>query len=569
MANTITRRLRAVDQQEGTTATDHAGIARAAALQARFRAAISAFFTAVDRKNRVQAAAIDTRTIEPLAMAMRQLIAVGSNTITQQLTAAMSSLNTTEQDVRAVTVMTFIPGLILLLIFGRLFRGYRRQLEAASRAEVAHLQQYAITDHLTGLGNHRAFAEEEARALRVARRSGEGLALALVDIDDFKQINDEHGHSHGDRVLAALGVLLAGGRAGDRAFRLGGDEFAILMQPASEPEALVVLERLRQMSAQRLFGATISVGVAVLGPGVDDMATLRETADAALYEAKRRGRNATVTFSEIRDTAAILSTTKILAVRRLLAERRLLVVFQPIWRLDRGTILGYEALTRPAAEYGLDGPQDAFDIAERIGRAPELDAVCREAILARAGELPAGVLLFINLSPQSLDHGLLKGDTLVRSFTAAGLAPGQVVLEITERSLARPDVVSREVRRLRDLGFRIALDDVGMGSTGLEMLRLIPLDYLKIDRGIVADALTDTTSRSVLAAILAFARESDTFVIAEGIETEEMLEFVDEAGRASPDRRAHAVQGYLTGRPTPTIARAPSHILLPRSRAVS
>jgi EAL domain-containing protein (putative c-di-GMP-specific phosphodiesterase class I) len=276
-----------------------------------------------------------------------------------------------------------------------------------------------------------------------------------------------------------------------------------------------------------------------------------------------------VTFGDIRDNAAVVSTAKILAVRRLLAERRLSMLFQPIWRLDRGVILGYEALARPDEDYGLDGPREAFDIAERIGRAPELDALCREAILAHAGELPAEALLFVNLSPQSLDHPLLGGETLVEAVTAAGLTPSRIVLEITERSLARPAVVSRETKRLRDLGFRIALDDVGMGNTGLEMLRLVRADYLKIDRAVLVGALVDTTARSVLAAILAFAREAGTFVIAEGVETEEMLDFVNETGRSKPDRHAHAVQGYLTGRPSPSMAGTPLRIMLPSRRSVS
>lgn len=192
-------------------------------------------------------------------------------------------------------------------------------------------------------------------------------------------------------------------------------------------------------------------------------------------------------------------------------------------------------------------------MAERIGRAHELDALCRAAILARAHELPPDALLFLNLSPASLDHALLAGDTLVTATIAAGLTPARVVLEIAERSLARPAVVIREAKRLRALGFRIALDDVGAGNAGLEMLRSLPVDYLKIDRSVVAGAVTDTTRRSVLAAILAFAREAGTFVIAEGIETEAMLDFVDQAGREPMGRTVRAVQGYLLGRPSATI----------------
>jgi len=436
-------------------------------------------------------------------------------------------------------------------------------LATSLRTMVAHLQERATTDPLTGLGNHRAYQEEMPRALAHARRHDEALALALLDLDDFKLINDQHGHMQGDRVLAALGALLGEARAEDRAFRLGGDEFALLLPATAEGRAAIALERLHRDAPRRLHGATLSVGLAALAPpdgaadrgdtGDADLVTLREQADAALYEAKRRGRNTVVAFGEIAADEAIISGTTILAVRRLLAEGQMAVAFQPIWDLDRGAVLAYEALARPAATYGLAGPQDAFDVAERIGRAHELDALCRAAILARAHEVPLDALLFLNLSPASLEHALLAGDSLVAAVTAAGLTPARVVLEITERSLARPAVVVREATRLRGLGFKIALDDVGAGNAGLEMLRSLPVDYLKIDRAVVAGALDNTTTRSVLAAILAFARAAGTFVIAEGIETEAMLDFVDRAGREPEGRSVRAVQGYLLGRPCATI----------------
>jgi len=443
-----------------------------------------------------------------------------------------------------------------------------RQIEAHNRT----LQALVTTDPLTGLGNHRAYHEEMPRALAHAARHGEALTLALLDLDDFKLINDQHGHTQGDRVLTSLGALLRERRTEDRAFRLGGDEFALLLPATTEEGAVAALNRLRQEAGQRLHGATVSVGLAALVPGAhtgetgetEDPAILREQADAALYEAKRRGRNAVVAFGEIREDAAIISGAKILAVRRLLAEREMTVAFQPIWDLERRAVLAYEALTRPAMAYALTGPQEAFDVAERIGRAHELDALCRAAILARAHELPPDALLFLNLSPASLDHALLAGDTLVAATLAAGLTPARVVLEITERSLARPGVVIREATRLRGLGFRIALDDVGAGNAGLEMLRLLPVDYLKIDRAVVAGAVTDTTTRSVLATILAFAREAGTFVIAEGIETEAMLDFVDRAGREPAGRTVRAVQGYLLGRPSATI---PATGAIPQARS--
>jgi EAL domain-containing protein (putative c-di-GMP-specific phosphodiesterase class I) len=186
-----------------------------------------------------------------------------------------------------------------------------------------------------------------------------------------------------------------------------------------------------------------------------------------------------------------------------------------------------------------------------MGRAHDLDAVCRAAILGRAAELPPDALLFMNVSPQTLDHDLLAGNALVDAVLAAGLTPDRVVLELTERSMARLDVVVQEAKRLRSLGFKLALDDAGAGNAGLEVLSQLPVDYLKIDRSVVANALTSRSARAVLAGIIAIAGETDAYVIAEGIETVATLALVKEIGTVErgANWRVHGVQGYLLGRP--------------------
>jgi len=419
---------------------------------------------------------------------------------------------------------------------------------------LALLGHAALTDHLTELGNHRAYQEDFYREVSRALRHEESLTLALIDIDEFKVVNDQNGHIHGDLVLTAVASLLHGGRVEDRAYRLGGDEFALLLPHTTLEDAALALERLRR-DVQRTLGATtVSIGLAALADeaGAD---TLQEQADAALYEAKRRGRNAVVTFEEIRESASILSSAKAHALRRLLAEGQVTVAFQPIWDVNRGEILAFEALTRPAPHYGFSGPQEAFDTAERIGRAHDLDALCREAILARAAELPPDALLFLNVSPQTLDLDLLAETALVEAVAAAGLTPARVMLELTERSMARLAVVVREATRLRGLGFKLALDDTGAGNAGLEMLSQLPVDYVKIDRAVLVNALGDKTARAVLAGIVAIARETGAYVIAEGIEDTAMLDLARRTGASNGDEQAgvQGLQGYLLGRPSETI----------------
>jgi len=412
-----------------------------------------------------------------------------------------------------------------------------------------------LTDPLTGLGSHRAFHEALRRAVAQAIVRGEGLTLARLDLDRFKALNGQHGHGYGDGVLGALAAALGRGRGEDRAFRLGGDEFALLLPRAGLPEAVAALERLRVAAARDLRGATVSVGVADLsavftGVGAPEGEGLLDGAEAALAVAKRRGGNAVVTVDAVQDGAALTASAQSRALRRLLTEEQVAVAFQPIWDLAAGRVLAFEALARPAATYGFAGPQDAFDVAERAGQAHAFDTLCRRTILARAAALPATTLLFLNVSPQTLDHDLLAGTALRDEVAAAGLTPGRVVLEITERSVARPGVVMREAARLRALGFRLALDDAGAGNAGLEMLSAVPVDFVKVDRGVVARACTTTAARGVLAGILAIARETGAYVIAEGIETAEMLAFVRQAGGgAGPRGGIHGVQGYLLGRP--------------------
>ena len=268
---------------------------------------------------------------------------------------------------------------------------------------------------------------------------------------------------------------------------------------------------------------TTSIGFSAAAPEDREPSTLWGRADAALLEAKRRGGNAIVAAAEVVDSVPVVTIEKVRAVRALIdagARRRRVPADLGPQRHARARLRG----ARAAALDRAVGPGEAFEIADSIGRGHELDAVCRRATLRVAGELPKGALLFLNVSPQTLEHDALAGDSLVLAVRGAGFEPDQVVLEITERTDARKELLIPEAARLRALGFLLALDDVGAGNAGLEMLRALPVDFIKIDRAVVASAVEDRSARAVMLAIMAFARESGSFVIAEGIETEAMLE---------------------------------------------
>ena len=251
---------------------------------------------------------------------------------------------------------------------------------------------------------------------------------------------------------------------------------------------------------------------------------------------------------------------KVRSLRQVLAGGRAHPVYQAIWNVERNNLLGYEALSRFDTDLPLDA-QEAFEVAERIGHVSDLDALCRHAALHGAGTLPPGALLFVNLAPAGLGHPSLDDDTLLAQVGTAGLRPEQVVFEITERTAVDRSLLVRECSRLAALGFGLALDDVGAGNAGLELLRHLPVRFVKVDGDIVVQAASSPSVRAILHAVCAFAQQSGTYVIAEGIETPAQLDYLC----ALPHELSIAVQGaqgYLLGRPAPRLPLASSDVSL-------
>jgi diguanylate cyclase (GGDEF)-like protein len=437
-------------------------------------------------------------------------------------------------------------GLLTLLIGGLVFYvAGGRALLRSHRIAVAR----ATLDGLTDLPNQRAFHHDLPAAARTASRHGDALTLILLDADEFKFINDRHGHPHGDRILRRIAAILADGRAGDTCYRIGGDEFALLLPRTDAEGARTRAARLLRQLEEA--GLSMSIGIAALHParGHD---TLEREADAALYEAKRRGGANAVHVDDIRAELAITTTEKLDALHRLLDEERIDVAYQPIWDLERERLLALEALARPHADYGFDGPAEAFDIAEQIAQVPRLDKLCVTRAVRIAPHLRDDALLFMNLSPLTLDVSGEDEDWLLHAVTTAGLEPERVVIEVTERFGGRVSAVVKSLQRLKAQGFKVAIDDVGTGNSGLEMLRLLNADFVKLDRSIVAAAPADPSARAVLMAMAMFAAHTGAFVIAEGIEDADLLDFLGDVadGRYGGDTIIQGGQGYGLGRPS-------------------
>ncbi len=450
------------------------------------------------------------------------------------------------RDVRRTAMLLVVVGmfgaaLVFYLVGGRsLVRSHRIALRRASR------------DGLTDLPNQRAFREDLAREVQSAARHGDRLSVCSIDLDDFKFLNDRHGHPHGDALLRRVAGILSDLRAGDRAYRIGGDEFAVILTRSGADGARAVARRLE--AALRAAGIAASIGTGVLRPGHEPDALLAE-ADAALYEAKRHGGATIVHFDDVRDRVAVTSPEEVRALHRLLAAEDVSTAFQPIWNLGPGSLLGVEALTRPGPESGISNPAQAFDVAEQIGRVRDLDALCVRSALRSAAALPPDALLFLNIAPQTLDLDA-EDDWLLRAVTGAGLDPGRVVVEVTERFGGRMASVLKSLRRLRAQGFQLALDDVGTGNSGLEMLREVGAEFVKLDRSVIAAAPEETNARAILMAMATFARQTGAYVIAEGIEDGTVLDYIRTIDDTIPRDIATMIQGgqgYGLGRPSPTV----------------
>jgi diguanylate cyclase (GGDEF)-like protein len=468
-----------------------------------------------------------------------------------------SQLASLQGTLAVVGLLALIVGALVFYVVGgrSLVRSHRYALVRAMR------------DGLTDMPNHRAFQDDLAVAISSAKRHDAHLGLAVLDVDDFKLLNDRHGTAHGDAILKRVAAILVAGRIEDRAYRLGGDEFAMLLPRIDALGGASFARRLsRKLTDSQ---AMVSIGVCDLRVG-ESGDLLRAEANAALLEAKRGGGHRVVAFDDIRDRVIITTSERTDAVRRLIDEGGLGTVLQPIWNLDSQTLLGVEALMRPDPKYGFSSPAEIFDLAEQIGHMHELDVLCVQSALTHvAPELPHNTLLFLNLSPQTLDLDADGNDWFRVLIERSALTPERVVVEVTERFAGRSTSIVKSLARLRDQGFKLALDDVGTGNSGLEMLRKVGADFVKIDRSIVSAATIERNARAVLMAMATYARQTGSFVIAEGIEDQETLDFLGQIDDADlrPDRIIQGGQGYGLGRPSPHLASQPPG-LLPHAAAL-
>jgi diguanylate cyclase (GGDEF)-like protein/PAS domain S-box-containing protein len=395
------------------------------------------------------------------------------------------------------------------------------------------LWHLANHDPLTGLFNRRRFMEELDRELAMSRRSGEPGAVLMLDLDRFKEINDSLGHMVGDSVLPRVSDSLRRRlRKTDTLARLGGDEFALVLPACPESNARRVAEDLLSSLSEttvtiagRERPVSASIGIAPFGPGESREAdALLVEADLAMYRAKSRGPGGYEVFGEDMRAALAQRLEVEGELRDAIADGHLELHYQPITSISHGTVVGCEALVRwNHPTRGLVLPEDFVPVAEEYGLIGEigawvLDQACRQAAKwRRAGR---NLTISVNVSPQQLTQEDVA-ELVEATLSKYGLPGPLLCLEITETSLlhdASPLVPA--LHAVRDLGVRIAMDDFGGGSSSLGLLRLLPIDVIKIDRMFIGGIPDRAEDRAIVAAVLSMAEELGLSVIAEGVERE-------------------------------------------------
>lgn len=421
--------------------------------------------------------------------------------------------------------------------------------------QLLHLADH---DPLTNLFNRRRFQEELEQELSSAKLHGTTGAVAFLDLDQFKDINDSLGHRSGDQILASLGQLLRGElRETDVLARPGGDEFAVVMPQVGEDEAERSAARLVEaigkfalVTEGQLIRVTASIGVALFPQHGTTVEEIIAAADAAMYAAKKAGGNRFALHVPDKDWQERLSTRRAweYRIKQALENEGFTLYCQPIMNLRTGRIERHEVLLRMLGpDNTLILPGDFLEIAERHGLIRQVDRwVVVHALRFMGEQLLAGceVCLEVNLSGKALaDSELLL--TIRDGLAERGVDPANLVLEITETAaISNIYEAQRLVEALKSMGCRIALDDFGVGYSSFWHLKHLPVDFLKIDGSFIRNLPDDTVDQRLVAAMIEVARGLGKETIAEFVGDEATLQILRQCG-------ADHAQGYYIGKPHP------------------
>lgn len=446
----------------------------------------------------------------------------------------------------------------------------------AAETEIQHLAFY---DPLTGLPNRRLWLDRLHKLVDASPHSVEHGAVVFIDLDNFKTLNDTHGHEMGDLLLKeAAQRLQSAVRKNDLVARLGGDEFVVLLKGGREPlpdfrrNAERVAEKIRATMDKpyQLHGtehhSTASIGIYVFDSATDSVSDMLKRADLAMYQSKAAGRNAICFFEPAMQ--ATLSRRAMLeaSLRNALRRQQFKLFYQP-QVMDTGKLLGFESLLRwQHPELGLLAPADFIQLAEESGLIVPIgmwaiEAACLQLVAWASEPARAELSLSVNVSVRQFRHEHFV-DQVLDVVRRTGVKPQRLRLELTESLLVdNVDVIAGKMRLLKAAGIELSLDDFGTGYSSLAYLRHLPLDELKIDHSFFRNALTSEADGAIVRTIVVLAQSLKLKLIAEGVEDERQRDFLAAHG-------CHAYQGYLFGNPMDDIALA-SFLQRPRPSPAS
>ncbi len=482
--------------------------------------------------------------------------------ITDVLSAAREGA-TSEIEVRAIT--TGGESRILHVVVSRVDDSGSPELvltchDVTERhALTRQLQHQAFHDPLTGLANRELLADRMNQAAARTRRTGRINGVIMLDLDDFKTVNDSLGHAAGDALIVEIaGRISSCLRGQDTAARLGGDEFAVLLEDLTgEAEAMRVAQRLVAACAEPAFAGGQSVVVAasagvVLDDGSGDVPDLLRNADLALYAAKADGKGTARRYEPAMHRAAVRRLELTADLRRAVSRNEFVPHFQPTVRLDGGRVVSLEALARwEHPQRGLLKPSEFLELAEETRLAVPMGRALIESTLGSFAQWQAVVdgaehlRLAINLGPKELGPDGLTRD-LIAAAMAHGVGPEQILLEVSESTFAtEAELVQPSLRRLADAGFGVYVDDFGSGHASLALLRRLPITGLKLAPQLVHALPLGGADAHMVDSLLQVALGMDLeAVVAEGVETEEQAAALRAMG-------FEVAQGYLLSKPVP------------------
>ena len=427
--------------------------------------------------------------------------------------------------------------------------------EKAQRQRLEYLAHY---DPLTGLSNRLWFGQQLSASVEQAQAGGETMAVLLLNLDRFKDVNDSYGHAVGDEVLKHITRQVRSAlRPGDLVGRMAGDEIAVVARNLRHADGAAAVARSLIAAVGQPWTspdgievvAGVSVGICMFPEHADSAQGLLQGAHAAVYGAKARGRGAWCFFNEDMTQAARERLELEARLRVALAQGHLQLYYQPQVDIATGRLVGAEALVRWIdPEEGVISPGRFIPVAESSGVIGQLGQwvireACQQGQRWRDADLPE-ITLAVNISPRQFHLTDVAG-CAAQALADSGFPPRCLEFELTETALAeRPEEARQVLLRLQQLGLRTAVDDFGTGYSSLSYLKRYPIDVLKIDQGFIRDIPHNADDMAISAAIIAMGHSLGLQVLAEGVETAEQLAFLRERG-------CDAYQGYLYSRPLP------------------